>query len=217
MSEWATFFEDTASERNLFNHCINKRRLIELVVAHTPKGGRILEAGCGTAMLSVILADQGFRVTALDLSEDVLEYGKKWQSLERLHLEMKQGDLLNLRSAFEAHAFDTVCHSGVMEHFSDEDIVKSLSEQRAISRRVIFNVPNHRNVLTDKHFGNERFLNNRKWVSLIQKAGFRKIKVHGGYDLTKLPYFVLPGIFFHKRASFWWKHFSRHSIFVCEE
>ena len=78
--------------------------------------------------------------------------------------------------------------------------------------------PNNRNQLTNQHFGDERFLSNRKWVGLIKSAGFNCVKVFGGYDLSfsRLIHIILPGIFFHRRGSFWWKYFSRHSIFVCE-
>ena len=136
--------------------------------------------------------------------------------LNYTRLRFVQGDIRTLSSLFENRYFDTVCHSGVMEHFSDNDIIKILSEQKNISKRVVFTIPNNRNKLTAQHFGNERFLSNKKWVKLIREAGFSNARVFGSYDLPKYLYFVLPGVFFHRKASFWWKYFSRHSVFVCE-
>lgn len=214
MSDWVKFFERT--DRSIFNQCLGKRQLIELIIEKTPKGGRMLEAGCGSAILSLVLADYGFKVTALDLSEEVLNYARNKVNLNQIQLNFIQGDILKLSSLFENLYFDTVCHSGVMEHFNDTDIVKSLSEQKKISKRVIFGIPNNRNKLIDKHFGDERFLSNNNWVKLIKDAGFNSVKVYGDYDLSKYTYFILPGVFFHRKASFWWKWFSRHSIFVCE-
>lgn len=214
MSDWVKYFENT--NRNIFNQCLSNRRLIELIIQNTSKEGRILEAGCGTALLSLILAEYGFKVTALDLNEDVLNYARSRVCLNQINLDFVKGDILNLSSLFDKQYFDTVCHSGVMEHFSDKDIIKSLSEQRIISKKVIFNVPNSRQKLTPHHFGDERFLSNKKWISLIREAGFNNVKVFGGYDLPKFTYFILPGAFFHRKVSFWWKWFSRHSIFVCQ-
>lgn len=214
MSEWVQFFE--GGNRNIFNQCLGNRRLIELILDRTPKGGRILEAGCGTALLSTVLADYGFNVTALDFSQEVLDYARQRNRLNPRNLSFVQGDILKLSSIFEAKYFDTVCHSGVMEHFSDEDIVASLVEQRKVSTRVIFSVPNNRNKLAQGHFGDERFMPNRKWLLLIAKAGFQKSNVYGGYDLPKPFYLLLPGVFFHRKFSFWWKWASSHSLFVCE-
>lgn len=214
MADWVALFK--SSERNLFSQCINNRMLIELVIQNTPKGGKVMEAGCGTALLSLILADYGYDVTALDYTEEVLGYAQARVGSNSLNIKFMQGDILELTSMFDNRYFDTVCHSGVMEHFSDKDIVASLSEQKMIAKKVIFNIPNNRNKLLPGHFGDERFLNNEKWLSLIKEAGFNKAKVYGGYDLPKYCYFLLPGVFFHRKASFWWKWFSKHSIFVCE-
>ena len=213
--DWVSFFR--TSERNVFYQSIGNRRLIELIFENTPKGGRVMEAGCGTALLSFILADCGYRLTAVDLTEEVIDYAKKRLAVNHPRVELRTGDILKLAELFEENHFDVVCSSGVMEHFSDEDIVKSLSEQRKIAKKVIFNVPNIRTKPTDKHIGDERFLSNSKWLSLIERAGFKKVKVFGGYDLPVWMYFVLPGAFFNRRASFWWKYFSMHSIFLCEQ
>lgn len=215
MSEWVKYFENT--NRNIFNQTLSNRLLIELIIENTPKDSRILETGCGTALLSLILADYGFKVTALDLEKNVINYAEKRICLNTLELNFIQGNILKLSQLFKNNYFDIVCHSGVMEHFNDNDIIKSLSEQRVISNQVIFSVPNNRNKLTDKHFGDERFLSNQKWVRLIKEAGFSHVKVFGGDDLSlpRLIYLILPGIFFRRRISFWWKYFSRHSLFVC--
>lgn len=191
------------------------KRLIELIIAHAPKGGRILEVGCGTALLSLILADYGFKVTASDISPEVLQYAKEKVNLKRINLKFVEVDILNLSNVFKNQYFDIICHKGVMEHFSDEDIVKGLIKQRKISQKVIFHVPNNRSKLTDECFGNEKLLSNKKWVKLIKEAGFINIKVFGDYDVQRYTY-LLPNVFFRLKLSFWWKYFSKHSIFVCE-
>jgi SAM-dependent methyltransferase len=214
MTNWVEFFK--SSERSIYSQCIGNRMLIELITENTPKGGRVLEAGCGTALLSLILADYGYNVTAVDYTKEVVDYAQAKAGSNSLNIKFQQGDILQLTSLFDGKYFDTICHSGVMEHFNDKDIIASLSEQRKVSRRVIFNIPNNRNKLLPAHFGDERFLCNKKWLSLIKEAGFNNSKVYGGYDLPRPFYLFLPGVFFRRKADFWWKWFSKHSIFICE-
>ncbi|MDR4503640.1 MAG: class I SAM-dependent methyltransferase [Candidatus Scalindua sp.] len=215
MGDWKSYFEK--SNRNIFKQCLSARRLIEIIIDTVPEEGRVLEAGCGTALLSLLLADYGFDVTALDLTDEIIDYAKKRICADNLKLHIMKGDIFRLSSLFEERYFDVVCNSGVMEHFSDEDIVRGLVEQKKVSRKVIFNVPNNHNVLTERHFGDERFLSNKKWVSLIKRAGFQSVNVYGGYYVTR-PAYLLPKIVFKHGFYFdcVWKRFSRHSVFVCE-
>src|SRR3990167_3707279 len=87
--------------------------------AKLKKGDWLLEAGCGSGKLSVVLATMGFKVTALDFSKEMLKnvlaltkeaekyYGK-------LTLEAVQGDLgeLKLKRKYQA-----VFNEGVVEHW----------------------------------------------------------------------------------------------------
>lgn len=41
------------------------------------KGKKALDAGCGTGFLAILLAQDGWEVTAIDSSEAMLEEGKK--------------------------------------------------------------------------------------------------------------------------------------------
>jgi 2-polyprenyl-3-methyl-5-hydroxy-6-metoxy-1,4-benzoquinol methylase len=218
MNDWVGYFQNTKTYRNIYNQCIGNRRLLELIIKNTPNGGRILELGCGTALLSLILADYGFRVKALDLSKEILDYAAGRMYLKDINLDFCQGNILNLDTQFQADYFDTICHSGVMEHFSDEDIINSLSSQAKIAQIVIFRVPSIKNKITCKHFGDERFLSNKKWLELINASGFRKASVYGDFDLPKAIYLFSPHILLvSRKLSFWCKWFSKHSIFVCEK
>jgi len=212
--DWVEYFRKT--NRSIFRVCSRNRRIIEVILQHTPNQGKVLEAGCGTALLSFVLSDLGYFVTAMDLSEDVIKYAQSRFPINPSFLSFKQGDIFRLASQYQKRHFDTVCHSGLMEHFDDDNIVRGLREQRIVSKKVIFSIPNKRIGNSSGCFGDERFLSNKKWKTLIVKAGFQKVHVYGDYDLKKAPYIFLPGLFFHAKYSFWWKWVSRHSIFLCE-
>lgn len=226
MSRWREIFETT--NRTLFRQVICNHLLIDLILYHTRRGGRIMEAGCGTGLLSILLADSGYDVVAVDNDDDTLSLAQQHISRFETTLQLRKADLFDLVGTFHGEMFDTICHSGVLEHFSDERIVHALKQQRTISEKVVFRIPNHRNSLTDGHYGDERFMSNGRWVSLIEKAGFRDIEVYGGetfprwVDLLPRGFFLTPNIYQSARANRlavqiarWRKYVSRHTIFVC--
>jgi SAM-dependent methyltransferase len=227
MSDWKQYF--VQAKRTLAVHAFLNRILIETIARETPPNGRILEIGCGTAYLSALLADMDFKVTAGDIDPAVIEYAKTKIQIPANPVTYVVADLFRLNERFQPHEFNTVCHSGVMEHFSDEQIVKSLEQQRGITDKVVFKIPNSRSSLSPEHFGNERFLANREWVRLIRESGFRQVRVIGGEHLPQWAY-LLPGVLTlypkgkaNSRRNdvlgilaHWRKWISKHSIFVCE-
>lgn len=213
MYNWAEFLQK--GNRNIFTQSLSARRLVEIIIGSVPKGSNILEVGCGTALSSLILADCGFDVTASDTDPKVLEDASKRISSLNQPVKLVKADILSLSSYFKEKSFDLVFSKGVMEHFNDEEAIRGLKEQGKIARKVIFHIPNSNSKANGNHFGDERFLSNKKWVSLIKEAGFKKVVVLGDYDLQRWLY-VLPAFLFRAEFSFWWKHFSRHTIFVCE-
>jgi ubiquinone/menaquinone biosynthesis C-methylase UbiE len=217
MSEWVAFFKK--GHRSIYSECIKNRRLVQMIAANSESGARMLEAGCGTALLSLLLADLGYQMTALDRSTEVLNYAKNRMVLAHTtRLCLVEGDLFHLRDYFKKEEFAVVCHSGVMEHFKDEEIVAALSEQKHVAKKLIFKVPNVRARKDPSWFGDERLLTNRHWVRLIRKAGYSCATAYGDSDLPRHLYFLLPGVSFryHPALSFWWRWFSRHTVFVCE-
>ena len=210
MSDWEEYFKN--GRRSLFDTALRDRRIIELIVENTPKGGSVLEVGCGTARLSSLLADMGFRVTAMDKDPAVIEYAKLITTTSGIKFMV--GDALDLDGLHE-YRFDAVCSSGLMEHFNADGVSDSLRSQGCIADRVIFSVPNNRIKDREFLFGDENLTGRCEWLKMICGAGFNSIEVHGGYDLPRWAY-LLPGFMLHRRFSFWWKLASRHFVFVCK-
>lgn len=226
MSKWNNFL--TSTNRSLYSQAHTHAILLEKIMLELPKGGTILEAGCGMAYLSRLLSDAGYQVTAGDLDEDVLSSAKSKVAPTQNTINFVKLDLLSLTNQFNRDQFDLIVHSGVMEHFPDDLIVQSFIEQKTIAKAVIFKVPNANSKLGPGHFGDERFLNNRHWIRLIKKAGYGEVYAIGG-ESTPNWSLLLPS-FFHlypkhngsrmrneiaNYASKWRRVFSRHSIFLC--
>lgn len=77
-------------------------------------GGPVLELACGTGRLSLPLARDGHRVTAIDLSAGMLQEARRKADALGLGLEWVQGDIrafdLGRRFRFVFLANNTLCH-----------------------------------------------------------------------------------------------------------
>ena len=109
----ASVYRRLAIRRNL-NHFIHK---------HFSPGARLLHAGCGSGQVDAELSRE-MRITAVDISLPALEsYRRNNPTAEAV----RHGDILNLTEVAE-HSFDGAYNLGVVEHFSQDQIVQILRE-----------------------------------------------------------------------------------------
>jgi SAM-dependent methyltransferase len=208
---WSEFLAGT----NLFNNSIRLRYFIWTIQRLVPAGSKILEVGMGSGTTSVLLADAGYQVTAIDREPELVERIRERYSdfLRRGRLEVLQADMFAL--PWGDCRFDLAFHQGVLEHFQDEQIVAALREQRRVARMLLFDVPNHR--YPERPYGDERLLSPSHWRRLIQQAGWHVNDVIGR-DFNQF-WFLLPHFLFTRRALEHAPWFSRNlgisSIFVC--
>lgn len=173
MSRWA----DLLKSFTLYRTSKILGPVIEEILLHVPQGGHIAEIGFGSGMTSILLANLGYRVTALDIDPDVIDLLRdKIGYINNLYVQKQ--DMFNLDSIDDDY-FDVMYHQGVLEHFSDEEIVHTLSQQARVARKVVFDVPNDKRREKFQLYGNERFLPVRHWVALIERSGLHVEKICG--------------------------------------
>jgi len=93
-NSWMMFFEQHASEYMENSFVANtdyEVNFIEEELKLSP-GDAILDVGCGTGRHSLELARRGYQVTGIDLSERMLEEGRKIARAENLEVEFIQAD-----------------------------------------------------------------------------------------------------------------------------
>ena len=108
---------------------ITKKNLVNLIKKYSPNK-KIIESGCGTGILSTYLASLDYNVTAIDIDKEILglskkiakEYGAKNKP------KFKQDSILELN--FKEKEFDVSFSNGVLEHFSDNDIILTIKKHR---------------------------------------------------------------------------------------
>lgn len=69
-------------------------------------GAKILDVGCGSGFLSAILAEMGFEVTGVDLSEEMIAQAKAFVASEGKHVDFRQMNAVKLD--FATSSFDFV-------------------------------------------------------------------------------------------------------------
>lgn len=86
----------------------------------------VLDLGCGSGWLSVLLARNGFDVTGVDIAEQAINLAKDWAQQESLEINFQVQDLANLN--FPPNTFDACVANSIFEHFPLE-VTKSILQQ----------------------------------------------------------------------------------------
>lgn len=83
------------------------------------QGARILEIGCGTGSATVALAEQGARVTALDLHAEALLVAERRCQIHGLsEVRFVNGNAQDLTTLFAVGQFDLIFFFAVLEHMT---------------------------------------------------------------------------------------------------
>ena len=146
-----------------------KNPLIRRIIAKSQIGGNILEAGCGTGVISKYLASLGYNLTCIDRDKRMIALAKLIVNKQLSKPNFIVQDILNIH--FPRKYFEVCFHHGVLEHFSDDEIVSILKQQLEVSKFVIFSVPTNFFHDEEKIYGDERFLSKKYWKNLISLAG----------------------------------------------
>jgi SAM-dependent methyltransferase len=116
---------------------LERTDLWRLFRANLPKGGRVLEAGCGPAHWVKFLSERGYRVFGVDLAAAALARSKSVAPA----LALAVGDLG--ATPFRSGTFDAYVSLGVIEHF-EEGPTRVLEEALRVVRpggTFLFTVP----------------------------------------------------------------------------
>jgi len=183
-------------------------------------GKKILECGCGSAILSRYMAERGYNCTMLDYSENSLKKAKKTFDIKGLNGEFLVGDINKL--SVKEGSFDIVFSGGVLEFFNElESPIKEMTKTlktggifsanmvpRKISiqtladieRTIVYSIKNILNGNNSEVFKTTRLVpkyysvNNADlngYIEACNNAGLHKVK---GFYTTPFPCLALPKI-----------------------
>lgn len=157
-----------------------EKSIITQALAKFPRG-EMLEVGCGTGHWTQFFVDEGFRVTAMDVSENMLKIAKN----KDVDAEFLLGDALAL--PFSDNHF-TVVSAITMLEFVDNQ-TKALEEIYRVLKKngwLILGCLNENSVIGknkkhDETFKNAQFLSKQKLISIL--VNFHSIEFKFGVYL----------------------------------
>ena len=89
--QWSKDYETDLSQDFVY---LAPQRTAEVFANHVPKDARILDAGAGTGLVGVHLADMGYsQMVAMDLSQGMLDEARNKQVYQDFH-QMVMGETL---------------------------------------------------------------------------------------------------------------------------
>jgi len=118
----------------------------QLMADLTCKGDLLLETGCGSAEISAELAHIGRRIELADFSEKILDRAAEVFRLSGLSKpRLTCCDLTTSPLPWSDGAVDVVWSGGVLEHWTDEELIPIVSEMTRISRKQVISFVPHAN------------------------------------------------------------------------
>lgn len=87
---------------------------------------KVLDLGAGLGRHSIFLAQHGFEVSAIDISDYGVNYLIEWAKKENLDIDARIGDMVTL--PYEDNSFDCVFVYHAISHADSEGIKKIISE-----------------------------------------------------------------------------------------
>lgn len=128
---WLTPFYDSLLKWGMREESI-KSRLIER--ATIQPGQRVLDLGCGTGTLAIMLKQSipEAQVTGIDGDEQVLAIARTKAERANVDIQLDHGLAYDL--PYPDHSFDAVTSSFVIHHLTSEDKVRAFKEVRRVLR-----------------------------------------------------------------------------------
>lgn len=186
-SHWAEIYQKDIDKKGgnlpyVLNKINKKKKLINLVKKYADKD--IIECGSGTSVVSIYLATLGYDVTAIDIEDNVIKLAKclakdyyKTIDNSNLHIHFVKRTIFDL--GYEKNSFDVAFSNGVLEHFSDDEIIEIIKQQLFTAKTTIVGIPTKYFESKEAKYGNERVLELSYWRKLIKKSGGKIIEEVG--------------------------------------
>ena len=174
MEEWRVLYERQMAKfddiDNYIMKNLKKKKVYLDAIKKYSKNKKIIECGCGTGKISTYFQNNGYFVTAVDIDNNILKLAKKVVENSSFTEFPKFEVMSILDLKYKDKSFDVAFSNGVLEHFSDNDIIKILKEEIRIANVVVFGVPSK--YFNDNEFmhGDERYLTKEEWRSLMSRA-----------------------------------------------
>lgn len=176
---WSKYYDEALTVESMLGNLYGQREFLGEI--SRSKAKKILEVGSGSGAMAVFLSWLGFEVTSIDIDPEVITKAELEAKKINGNVKFMVADGFNM--PFKDDSFDLVIHQGLLEHFSDKEIVSLITEQLRCAPKVLFSVPNH--LYMKKDFGNERLMDKEAWEHILSQFKFDISKYYSPKYLPK--------------------------------
>lgn len=166
-SQWASYYTKKVSAETSFKAYLERKISTKTTFLSHVTGQTLVEAGCGSAVLSCHFALQGKNVIAIDQDASMIGLAKHWAQSISANVNFLQQDLTQLK--LRSHV-DCIFSNGVLEHFDDSTIISTLNQHVQQAKKVVFAIPSDFFNPAEAINGDERFLSTSHWLNLINRS-----------------------------------------------
>ncbi len=100
MKEWFKDWFNTEEYLNVYKHRNEQdaKELVELILENVnlPTNGKVLDLACGPGRHSILFAQKGFKVSAVDLSKNLLDFANAAACTANVNINFIEADIRNL-------------------------------------------------------------------------------------------------------------------------
>jgi SAM-dependent methyltransferase len=136
---WAENFRSARPLTDRRRRTLERERCYKLIQRYIPRGGSVLDAGCGAGEWAAFLREKGYRVTGLDYSAELVARLREMYPAG----DWLQGSILEL--PVPDASFDGIISWGAIEHDEDgpETALREFARVLRPGGRMIVTVPVH--------------------------------------------------------------------------
>lgn len=173
MSRWSKLYEEEINRTTVDNYILEKlktkKKIIKLINKYADHH-KVMELGAGTGILAIYLSTLNHQVIAIDKDKDMITLSKKY-FLDKFKNTNIHYICSDIRSMSNTKQFDIIYSIGILEHYSDSEIIELIHKQISMCNTVIFGIPTKYFDENKKMYGNERYLPIKYWRKLIKQSG----------------------------------------------
>ncbi|MBU6390255.1 methyltransferase domain-containing protein [Patescibacteria group bacterium] len=107
----------------------------------------------------------GYQTLGIDSDPDMVKLAMSISVQQGSLASFRVDDIMTLKTVHDR--FDVIFSNGVMEHFSDSEIISIVNRHLSISDYVIISVPSDFFSDDQKIYGDERFMGIARWRSIL--------------------------------------------------
>ena len=139
----------------------------QLIQSKFNKNISFIEYGAGTAFHSFCFNIYGYKGTATDVDDSVLNLIKKTAKKLQINIKIEKQDIINNKIQVKNKTF--TFSDGVLEHFTKEEIIKSLKNQKSADY-ITFSVPTKKAKLDETSYGDEILYPYKEWIKMCKEV-----------------------------------------------